>query len=1106
MESTAVAANEFPPEQRDKLNNGSEIKEGKSSLSLDGDSQDCVVVEPEAKDSAKIPVSSQPAKKRGRPSKIKEAPAAGCRGITSFLVTPPKKAKTDCALSPPTSEAATTPSDTGSKTVSPSTEVPSAKELDQKVLSMCGDAAVALDMEKANGNSETMDTDQNPAEKADAMDVDQAQGSVPSPEESSTTPLPPESEKSTTPVASEDFMKPEAPAAVVIDDNEPSAKPAADAKPASTPATVKKQAKAPKKNVVFDKAKQRERLQEELSLLSKMKFSIPYLMPSDQELSEDLNCAVVLDEEQPLPMKTRQVIARFVEGSTMSCSELSSALFEKAANKPDDSKDCLMRFENIVCLVAENVESRPSFVLSGDTHESIRKWDVRDIADIPAEFRTLLDANRKIQTAVRDRMVHVQKMIDENCAKEFGKLERALLVMKDKFVKLEEQERKQREKLDAKMEQEKKKLEAKLEKEKEKMEAERKRQEEKDERQKKKEEELRVKKEEKEKEKEVKKTEEKKAKAPEKPKDENVVKQASFMSNFFKKSSAPPAPKVAAPPSEQPLQEQASEAGAETEATPVPSKAHRNFHPWERPKNAEVAPFPWGPGEAEAPSGPSPEGTDLSSWLKELRKQPKRYRPRRPLREDGTEHQKMKLIQLNMKLPIVRTQLVDVDIDAPQKLVWDVEEDDSEKKLNEILEQSDPTPDGLYCWRGRTLQMLTEGGGWFDCRRPPFCGTFRKTSAHVTGKKPLAQDPELDYAYESDIDWESEVGEGEDLGSDIDADDDDEEMDEDDGGFVVQDGLMEEDADLTTVKRLKKLQQVVIYGETVTEEWVKMLSVQILDSMPLVLENDDNVEFDQDSDYFGEDVGNAKAPNLEAAILAVHKHPLACAFTYILPDSGHRYAGVVFLKGQGAEANKQANEGMLSGYLKDIPESKKAAIQKAAAEDVEMKPPPLPEPVAPPASSKAAADKGKAGAAENTKAAKTNVDIPDAQLLKLIKLVHGSSRSKVDLKRDFMELFPDVKAGRADKYLAHLCHKNQTGESKWVIPADRLTNPFMAEIAAEAWKTNTGASTPSAPVAAPPRAPVAAQQRIPAAAKQPEAKAAQISAFFRTMPSKPVQA
>eukprot|EP00961_Rhodomonas_salina_P071816 964480-Rhodomonas_salina.1 len=192
--------------------------------------------------------------------------------------------------------------------------------------------------------------------------------------------------------------------------------------------------------------------------------------------------------------------------------------------------------------------------------------------------------------------------------------------------------------------------------------------------------------------------------------------------------------------------------------------------------------------------------------------------------------------------------------------------------------------------------MLTEGGGWFDCRRPPFCGTFRKTSAHVSGTKPLAQDPELDYAYESEVDWESEAGDGEDLGSDLDGDDDEEELEDDEGGFVVPDGMVMDEEDpeggVTTVRKLKKLQQVVYYADGVPAEFAAAMSVQLVDEVPLVLENDENLALEKDADYFGDDLGSTKAANIEQAIHAMHKHAIACAFTYIPADQDHRFAGV----------------------------------------------------------------------------------------------------------------------------------------------------------------------------------------------------------------------
>lgn len=57
---------------------------------------------------------------------------------------------------------------------------------------------------------------------------------------------------------------------------------------------------------------------------------------------------------------------------------------------------------------------------------------------------------------------------------------------------------------------------------------------------------------------------------------------------------------------------------------------------------------------------------------------------------------------------------------------------------------------------------------------------------------------------------ESEMGDGEDIGSDLDGDDDEEEEDED-GGFVVPDGYGSDDCDgeVATKSKKRKLEQVL---------------------------------------------------------------------------------------------------------------------------------------------------------------------------------------------------------------------------------------------------------------------------------------------------------
>lgn len=88
-----------------------------------------------------------------------------------------------------------------------------------------------------------------------------------------------------------------------------------------------------------------------------------------------------------------------------------------------------------------------------------------------------------------------------------------------------------------------------------------------------------------------------------------------------------------------------------------------------------------------------------------------------------------------------------------EQIYWDVEWDEAEEKLNEIMAGVEQQADGLFKYQGRLLQMLVEGGGWFDCRRPPYYGTNTKPSKLINARQPLAHDVELDYCYESDADW-----------------------------------------------------------------------------------------------------------------------------------------------------------------------------------------------------------------------------------------------------------------------------------------------------------------------------------------------------------------
>ena len=151
-------------------------------------------------------------------------------------------------------------------------------------------------------------------------------------------------------------------------------------------------------------------------------------------------------------------------------------------------------------------------------------------------------------------------------------------------------------------------------------------------------------------------------------------------------------------------------------------KLHRNFHPWEKPKNAVVAGFPLGPGpnrnhrrEAKAP-----EGTDLGSWISHWKQNPRRNDiAHTTLRDDGRPHPRMKMVQLCMMVPVTRTQLVDVDVDAVKKVIWDIEADPEEQQLQVILNEAEATSEGLYrcmiyisssrCKRVQAVEHLSRG-------------------------------------------------------------------------------------------------------------------------------------------------------------------------------------------------------------------------------------------------------------------------------------------------------------------------------------------------------------------------------------------------------------
>ena len=96
--------------------------------------------------------------------------------------------------------------------------------------------------------------------------------------------------------------------------------------------------------------------------------------------------------------------------------------------------------------------------------------------------------------------------------------------------------------------------------------------------------------------------------------------------------------------------------------------------------------------------------------------------------------------------------------------------------------------------------------------------------------------------------------------------------------------------------------------------------------------------------------------------------------------------------------------------------------------------------------------------------AAAKLKISDAHLLAIVKLVHGSARSKNDIVQDLMEAQADIPKSRAEKIIATVAQKKtEKGVSRWVLLEETLKrSAFIAEIAKEAWKANIAIPAPKA--------------------------------------------
>jgi len=83
-------------------------------------------------------------------------------------------------------------------------------------------------------------------------------------------------------------------------------------------------------------------------------------------------------------------------------------------------------------------------------------------------------------------------------------------------------------------------------------------------------------------------------------------------------------------------------------------------------------------------------------------------------------------------------------------------------------------------------------------RRPPYFGTFRKKSATISGRRPFAKEPALDYEVDSDAEWQDEPEDGESLaesdGKSEDGAPNEHELDYQDGWLLADDVVEYESA------------------------------------------------------------------------------------------------------------------------------------------------------------------------------------------------------------------------------------------------------------------------------------------------------------------------
>ncbi len=128
-----------------------------------------------------------------------------------------------------------------------------------------------------------------------------------------------------------------------------------------------------------------------------------------------------------------------------------------------------------------------------------------------------------------------------------------------------------------------------------------------------------------------------------------------------------------------------------------------------------------------------------------------------------------------------------------------IEEDDLEEEAEAALEKEslEIVGSGIQDeeeFKKCSKQIRAKLLQFSENERPPYWGTWTKTSLKVSGRKPFCKDKHyFDYDYDSGDDWEEEE-QGESLSDEEkDKEEDEEQDDEDDDGFFVGHGVLDKE-------------------------------------------------------------------------------------------------------------------------------------------------------------------------------------------------------------------------------------------------------------------------------------------------------------------------